>query len=80
MFIGIILAGDGEVEQAIGPYDTHDEATQAADKILNAYYDKSFDRVITVGVSSFAEVVKECEEQEQEEAEYRSEYRNGGQM
>lgn len=69
MFIGIILAGDGEVEQAIGPYDTIDAAAEAADTILNRYYDLSFDRVITAYVSTYEDVVLECEQALKEDSD-----------
>jgi hypothetical protein len=72
MYIVLIMAGDGEIEMCVGPFETFDEA-ETIGKELYAAYDPTFDRLYVTGVEDLATArndikeMKEAEEQEQAE-------------
>lgn len=74
MFIGFIMAGDGEVDQCIGPYDTYEEAETAIEKINADHYNADGDRAYVVSPQTYAEALAEIEEGKAEDAEYEARY------
>lgn len=69
MFIAFIMAGDGEVDQCVGPFETYDLAQEAIDKLLKDAYDPSFDRAYVVAPQSMDAALAEIEEAKREDAE-----------
>jgi hypothetical protein len=72
MWIGIILAGDGNVDACI-QFDNRERAEKAMDEILHAHFDPTYDRVLITAPQHLEEFVKEQKEMEAEEAQYRDE-------
>lgn len=69
-FIALILAGDGNVDQCIGPYYTHAEASTLGQRLLERYYDPTYDRLLVESFQSYRAAVTECEEAEEENKRY----------
>lgn len=62
------MAGDMNVDQCIGPYDTYEEASEAIDKMMKDHYDPSFDTAFVVSPQTYAEALKEIKDAEDEDA------------
>jgi hypothetical protein len=69
MFVGLIIAGDGEVEASI-LFETRTEANDKMDALMRDHYDPTFDRIFISPIQAYDEVVNELVEAKEEEARY----------
>lgn len=53
MFIALVMAGDGEIDLCVGPFETHAEAQTIGRELFSAF-DPTFDRLYVVGVDDLA--------------------------
>ena len=74
MYVGIIMAGDGELEMCVGPFVTREEAGAYIKSVYDRVYEPTFDRWYVSGIDSIAQAeadVREMQEAaEQDEAEW----------
>lgn len=64
MFIALVMAGDGEIDLCVGPFETYPEAEKVGKELFEAF-DPTFDRLYVVGVDDLATArhdVKEMKE------------------
>lgn len=74
VWIGIILAGDGNVDACI-QFDNRKRAERAMAEILERHFDPTYDRVLIEAPQHLEEFVKEQKEMEEENAQYEAEYK-----
>jgi hypothetical protein len=68
MFVALVMAGDGEIDMCVGPFDTYEEADKIGRELFSAF-DPTFDRLYVVGVDTVANArndIKEMQEAERE--------------
>lgn len=61
MFIALVMAGDGEIDMCVGPFDTHDEADTIGRELFEAY-DPTFDRLYVTGIDTVANARNDIKE------------------
>lgn len=73
MYIALIMAGDGEIDMCVGPFETFDEAETIGKELFSAF-DPTFDRLYVTYVGTPADARNEIKEmreaEEQEQAEW----------
>lgn len=65
MYVGIIIAGDGELEMCVGPFDTSDQARDKIKSIYDRVYEANgpgMDRWYVAGVDSVAQAEADVRE------------------
>ena len=66
MYIGIIIAGDGELEMCVGPFFSRETAETYIKSVYDRVYDPTFDRWYVSGIDSVA--LAEADVREMQEA------------
>lgn len=69
MFIGLIMAGDGEIDMCVGPFDTYDEAKETIKAMYDEAFDPTFDRWYVTGVDTVANGWKDVKEMKEADDE-----------
>jgi hypothetical protein len=66
MYVGIIIAGDGELEMCVGPFFSRETAETYIKSVYDRVYDPTFDRWYVSGIDSVA--LAEADVREMQEA------------
>jgi len=70
MFVGLIIAGDGEVEVCM-TFPSRDAAEEYTDRVWKEYFDQSYDTKVIAVVQTYDDVVSELEKAREEDAHVR---------
>lgn len=66
--VGLIIAGDGEVEECMG-FASRDEAEEMTDRVWRKYFDPSYDVKVIAAVRTYDETVAGLEQAKRDDEE-----------
>lgn len=65
-YVAMIIAGDGEVEETLGPFRTHEAAERVGWRYLFKYFDPESDTVKVGAMSTYGQACRDIDEGIQE--------------